>query len=30
MQLWTALFFINHYKYTLHVSDAFCTHHQEY
>jgi len=30
MQLWAVLFFINHCKFSLHVSDAFCAHHQEY
>jgi len=30
MQLWAVLFFINNRKYALHVSDAFCAHHQEY
>jgi len=30
MQLWAVLFFINNCKYTLHVSDAFCVHHQGY
>jgi len=30
MQLWAVLFFINNYIFTLHVSDAFCAHHQEY
>jgi len=30
MQLWTVLFSINNCKYTLHASDAFWAHHQEY
>jgi len=30
MQQWAVLFFINNCKNTLHVSDAFCAHHQEY
>jgi len=30
MQLWAVLFFINNSKYTLHVSEAFCAHHQDY
>jgi len=25
-----AVSFISHYKITLHVSDSFCVHHQEY
>jgi len=29
MQLWAVVFFINNCKYTLHVSDTFCAHHQE-
>jgi len=28
MQLWAVLYFINHCKYTLHVSGAFCALHQ--
>jgi len=27
---WAVQFFINHCKYTLHVSGTFCAHHQEY
>jgi len=30
MQLWVVLVFNNNCKYTLHVSDTFCAHHQEY
>jgi len=30
MQLWTVLFTVKNCKYSLHVSDAFCAHHQEY
>jgi len=30
MKLWAVLFFINNCKFILHVSDAFCPHHQEY
>jgi len=30
MQLWAVLFFFNNCNFTLHVSDAFCAHHQEH
>jgi len=30
MQIWAVLSFINNCKFILHVSDAFCAHHQEY
>jgi len=30
MQIWAVLFSINNCKNTLHASDAFCAHHQEY
>jgi len=30
MQLWAVLIFINNCKFTLHVSDVFCAHHQEH
>ena len=28
--LGSIVFFINNCKFTLHISDAFCAHHQEY